>query len=89
MPGLFSRIRNGLRSFRQDLRRPLEGTETMTRRQRWAALAQAVGGGLAGWATLQSRLLGADLGSAALLLGVMLFLIGTIRGIAPSRAPTE
>ena len=65
------------------------GRRDLTRRQRWAALAQAVGGGLAGWATLQSRLLGADLGSDALLLGVMLFLIGTIRGIAPSRAPTE
>jgi drug/metabolite transporter (DMT)-like permease len=65
------------------------GRRDLTRRQRWAALAQAVGGGLAGWATLQARLLGADLGSAALLLGVMLFLYGTIRGIAPSRAPTE
>jgi hypothetical protein len=32
---MFARVRNALRSFRQDLRRPLEGTEGLSRRQRW------------------------------------------------------
>ena len=35
MPRLFSRFRSGLQSFLRDLRRPLEGTEGLSRRERW------------------------------------------------------
>ncbi len=34
MPSVFARARDAIRAFRHDLRRPLEGTEGMTRRQR-------------------------------------------------------
>lgn len=35
MPRFFARLRDGLRVFRQDLRRPLEGTEGLSRRERF------------------------------------------------------
>ena len=35
VPRLFGRFQSGLQSFRHDLRRPLEGTEGLSRRKRW------------------------------------------------------
>ena len=35
VPSIFIRARDALRSFRRDLRVPLEGTESLSRRERW------------------------------------------------------
>jgi len=35
VPNIFARVRDGLRALRHDLRRPLEGTEGLSRRERF------------------------------------------------------